>query len=354
MKSLITLFTVGLAVVAAGTILVTTTHADPLPGRDLLKFSQVPMINTTITNTAGQTNTYRGHDEWSTAYGFSNAANPTITSWDGSFMADDFSDKLSSPVVHVKWWGSYHNDVINPQFPVNKFLIAFESDVPAPVPGFSRPGQVLQADVVNRAAAISGPGSGQFTEKIIRGPDPLLGESLYEYNAELNLNNIFFEQKDTVYWLKVVALVDVNNGQTFPVGSPPPNMTQWGWHNRDYTVQNPLASNVTPPGEQIVGAVDGTNVWHFQDDAVTGTVRYTNVLGTPNFGIFQPVQNMSPTNYLGGGIDGPSSAPGVVGIDQFSKDLAFNLYTTIPEPGTCFLLVCGALSMALAHRRRLG
>ena len=126
---------------------------------------------------------------------------------------------------------------------------------------------------------------------------------------------------------------------------------------RDYTVQNALASNVQPPGEQIVGFVDGTNVWHYQDDAVTGSLRYTNVLGTPNFGIFQPPANMSPTNYQGGGVDGPSSTPGVVGIDAFSKDLAFNLYTTnptSPEPGTCFLFVCGSLGMALAHRRRHG
>ena len=60
-------------------------------------------------------------------------------------MADDFADNLTSPVVHVKWWGSYRNDIINPQMPVNRFLIAFESDIPAdPSQSFSMPGQVLQ------------------------------------------------------------------------------------------------------------------------------------------------------------------------------------------------------------------
>jgi hypothetical protein len=55
-------------------------------------------------------------------------------------MADDFADKFSSPVVHVKWWGSYLNKFTTPNFPVDKFLISFESDIPAaPNVPFSRP-----------------------------------------------------------------------------------------------------------------------------------------------------------------------------------------------------------------------
>jgi hypothetical protein len=57
--------------------------------------------------------------------------------------------------------------------------------------------------------------------------------------------------------------------------------------------------------------------------------------------VFQPVQNMQPTHYLDN-IDGPGgSVPGAVGIGQFSKDLAFELYTTIPEPAGCLLLAFG-------------
>jgi hypothetical protein len=275
-------------------------------------------------------------------------------------MADDFADKLSSPVLHVKWWGSYHRDVIDPASPVNKFLIAFESDVPAPVPGFSRPGQVLQSDVVNHSPVISGPGSGQFTEKLIRGPDLILKESLYEYNAELHLNNAFFEQKDTVYWLKIAALVDVPGTgfqQPYNTHNPPPTMTQWGWHNRDYTISDPLASALVVPGETMsINPTDGSPVWHFQDDAVTGDLRYIPSQGSA--GIFQPAINMQPTFYLGNGIDGPSGIPGVVGIDSFSKDLAFQLFThnppIVPEPCTCLLLVCGVLGVALSNRRRRG
>jgi hypothetical protein len=332
----------------ASAVLVTQSQADPLPGRDLLKFQQKPMIATPIINSQGQVQTFLGHDELSTAYGFGGATGPPLD-YQGRFMADDFSDKLSSPVVHVKWWGSYHNDVINPQMPVNKFLIAFESDVPAgPAPSFSTPGQVLQFDVVNRANALT-PGSGLFTEKLIRGPDAIFGESLYEYNAELHLNRSFPEKADTVYWLKIAALVDAPPGITFPANAPPPFVTQWGWHNRDYTVKDTLASNVPVPGEFVDGTINGVNIWHFQDDAVQGDLRFLP-FATPTPLIFQ--NNMSPQFYVDVA-DGPGpTTVGVPGIGSHSKDLAFELYTTVPEPATCLMLVSASLGLVLTHRRR--
>jgi hypothetical protein len=331
--------------------LATTATADPLTGRDLLKFQQLPMINTTVLNPNGVPGTYQGHDELSTAYGFPNAAN-VIPFYQGRFMADDFADSLSSPVVHVKWWGSYAHDIINPQMPVDKFLISFESDVPATsATGFSHPGQPLLNQVVKRAPLA--PGSGTFTEKLIRGPDPILGESLYEYNAELHLGKDFPEKQDTVYWLKIAAMVDVPAGLTFPPNQPPTFATQWGWHNRDYTVQDLLASPLVVPGENQQGPLNGTPVWHFQDDAVTGAVRIDpngpGGLLMPN--VFQPVANMSPTRYLDG-IDGPAGgAVGALGIGAFSKDLAFELYTVVPEPATCLLMSVG-LAGVLSLRRR--
>lgn len=328
------------------------THAakaDPLPGRDLTKFSQQPMIATTVVDTTGQTGVYYGHDELSTLYGFGNAAQPPFD-YSGRFMADDFADNFNTPVVHVKWWGSYHNDFINPNMPVNRFLIAFESDIPAnqnPA-GYSMPGSVLQFDVVNRSPVISGPGSGEFTEKLIRGPDPILGESLYEYNAELHLGREFFEKQDTVYWLKIAALVDADPTITFPTNQPPSFVTQWGWHNRDYTIQDTLASPNVSPGEQNLGPIGTAPVWHFQDDAVEGDMRFVPQ-PQPSL-IFQT--NMVPTKYLDG-IDGPAGAiPGAVGIGQFSKDLAFEIYTVqIPEPATCSLVVLGLAAVVVTRRR---
>src|SRR4051794_27286630 len=168
-----------LATAAFIAVLATSAQADPLPGQ-FVKFDQKPMIATAV---SGQI--YYGHDELSTAYGVSNTAGPPLN-YQGTFMADDFADKFTSPVVHLTWWGSYldnNNAAFPPQPPVQKFLIAFETDVPAvpPTPNTpgipSHPGSVIQYEVVN-------PGTlspGTFTETPERGPDPVLGEALYRY-----------------------------------------------------------------------------------------------------------------------------------------------------------------------------
>jgi hypothetical protein len=330
------------AMLVTNAVFASRSIADPLPGEDLLKFSQKPMNQTQITNTAGVQNTYYGHDELSTAYGLGTAAAPP-TDYQGTFMADDFSDNLTSPVVHVKWWGSYHVTPGVISNPVQKFLIAFESDVPVNSANtFSHPGSVLQYDVVNAGALA--PGSGTFTEKLIRGPDPILNESLYEYNAELHLNNRFLEQKDTVYWLKIAALVDLPPNTPVP---PPPIFPQWGWHNRDYTIQDTLASPVPSPGEHIDGQVDGQNIWHFQDDAVGGNLRFlpNNPVGGQ---IFQT--GLAPTNYVDFA-DGPGPGPNGGGIGVHSKDLSFELYTFVPEPASCLLMTIGLAAFASVRRR---
>src|SRR5919108_5392471 len=110
-----------LALLAITLLMFSTAAADPLPGRDVLKFSQKPMDGTPIINPQGVPERYWGHDEVSTAYGF--GPGPTVPQvYQGRFMADDFADKFSSPVVHVKWWGSYLNNFTTPNAPVDKFL----------------------------------------------------------------------------------------------------------------------------------------------------------------------------------------------------------------------------------------
>jgi len=351
---------VRLSLVAAAVLVASAVQADPLPGRDVPKFSQRPMDMTQVLDNNGTIQIYQGHDELSTAYGFPQTPPPSIPSlYQGRFMADDFADKLNSPVVHVRWWGSYLDDLIAPNMPVDKFLISFETDIPAnpsdPNP-FSRPGTPLLNQVVNRGPLA--PSSGTFTEKVIRGPDPILGESLYEYNAELHLGKEFLQQADTVYWLKIVAMVDVPAGITFDPYNPPTPaafpVTRWGWHNRDYTIQNTLASPNVAPGEFIEGFVGAnTPVWHFQDDSVQGDIRIlTTGQGTPLMP-FIDQQNMLPQLYLDN-IDGPaSSVPGTHGIGGFSKDLAFELYTVVPEPGSCLLLMSGCIGLVLGNRRRV-
>jgi hypothetical protein len=327
------------AAVCAAAIFANSAGADPLAGQ-VLKFDQEPMIATPV---AGHL--YFGHDELSTAYGVGNTASPP-TNYRGTFMADDFADKFTTPVVHITWWGSYLNDnnaAVPPQPHVQKFLIAWETDVPA-LPGtFSHPGSVIQSEVVT-------PGTlspGTFTETLVRGPDPVLGEALYKYNAQLQLP--FAQQPDHVYWLKIAALVDVPQPVLVPI---PPGVTQWGWHNRDYTINDPQASTApnVNPGEFIDGTVPGTNIpiWHFQDDAVTGILDYTPI--SPAGPIINQFQ-MTPANYQFVNSVGVGPIDGPAGIELKSKDLAFRLYTSIPEPASCLLMAVGLAGIFASARR---
>jgi hypothetical protein len=349
MNSLMKRALVALTFVSGTLVAIPSAWADPLPGRDIEKFIQLPMDGTLLPGPQGTVQPYWGHDEFSTAYGVGiGPAAPVI--YQGRFMADDFADEFRTPVVHVKWWGSYLNNILG-QFPIDKFLISFEEDVPVSATNpFSHPGKPLLNQIVRRVP-VGGlaPGSGTYTEKPISLGGPPLSETLYEYNAELHLDKPFRQLPDTVYWLKIVALVDLPPGVPIPNPNEPSTIVpRWGWHNRDFTIKNPLASPNVLPGETVtvVGPVPGGfPVWHFQDDAVTGRVL-VDTAGP--MGQIMPVIQQDeylPTRYLDL-IDGPPP------IGQHSKDLAFVLYT-VPEPATSVLMLAG-LAGALVVRRRPG
>ena len=313
--------------------------ADPYP-EQVPKFSQLPMIATPIPTQVDQgvfTDViYYGHDELSTAWDFDPDG---VQVYDGRFMADDFADIVDTPVFHITWWGSYMNrEQAGDNRRVERFLIAFENDIPANTPDahyeFSHPDcwdAPLNSQISMRDAdGVIMPAPGMFTETLVPGSNPL--EPVYKYNAELAIP--FPQEKNTVYWLKIVALVDHDPQMELP----PLN---WGWHNRDYTMQDPLAStrpNVIP-GEDIQGWLDvGTPdfpeddipIWHFQDDAVSGGIDNVAILNDPAFPDVQVhmdqdhwVQNdpsLNDEHYVDY-LDGPE------GINQYSKDLAFELFT---------------------------
>jgi hypothetical protein len=316
MTRTIRLLSLSLASLSLGSLIAPAARADFLAG-EVVKFQQLPLgLNTTVVPPIP------GHDVTSTAYPVIGPGG-TVIGYSGNYAADDFADKFTTPVVHVQWYGSYANNNTGTSGGTNQFLIAFESDVQA-VPGAaSHPGTVLSAQIVNKGAL--GPGSGTFTEVPVANVG---GETIYKYNSELDLNQQFPEKPDTVYWLKIVAL------QTDPT-------VVWGWHNRDYTVQNPLASGppIVNPGETNLGSA-ANPVWHFQDDAVTGGVSIST---TSAAGIQVQQTGFTSQNYIDN-IDGP------VGISQFSEDLAFSL-GTVPEPSQWALLGLG-LGLILLVRRR--
>lgn len=357
MKTAVGILTAVAVLLAAG-----TTFADPLPGQ-VLKFEQVPMIETFVDGIP-----YYGHDEESTVYNMSAIPGQPLQYplvYSGNYVADDFADRSRMPVVHVQWWGSYL--VENPDYniPIKKFLISFEKDVAVGDPDnlypYSHPGDPILNQVVELdPSGVLTAGSGTFTERSIHSGGPPLNEKLFVYNAELALP--FEQMPDTVYWLKIAAMVDVDD---FDDDGDVDIMDlelapRWGWHNRDYTQRNPLASIPLSvnPGEHLAGTLNnGTQVWHFQDDAVANGVypglevtvydpSLTDVRVNQLLSDFPPdVPDFVPQLYWPG-VDGPYE------IGDYSKDLAFALYAPIPEPSTIVLLGLGAVCLMAIRLRR--
>ena len=255
-------------------------------------------------------------------------------------MADDFSDKFSTPVVHVQWWGSYMNQSLSTSGGAKQFLISFESDVTAsPAGGPSHPGTPLLNQIVNLGPLA--PASGTFTETPVPVPASNPDGNMFQYNAELALP--FAERANQVFWLKIVAL-DPNH-----VASTQPGALQWGWHNRDYGFMDNLAAGppVPSPGEFNEAPAGFAPIWHFQDDAVSGSLGPFPVPVPPTGSLNQT--GFTPTNYLTN-ID---ITPNITA--PMSKDLAFALYTTVPEPSTLALIgIGGAAILGMRRYRKIG
>jgi hypothetical protein len=300
---------IALAIVALIAVIAGPVWADPLPG-EVLKFYQLPLNNTFVplppgaVYTNGAPTPFPGHDELSTAL-----FNGTF--YQGTYMADDFCDYQSTPIVHVMWWGSYMSNYYNQ---VQMFLITFESDVAANSPSntfpFSHPGTNILSQIVTLGPLA--PLSGTFTETLLPlGPGFQCDNNLYQYNAELRVP--VPEQSNNVMWLKIVALTQ----------DP---LLRWGWHNRDYGLQDPLACTApgVVPGEVNLGGIVQPR-WHFQDDAVTG----------PIFAFPQSITNVQvqQPNYIRTFYAPPCD--GNFPSNSFSKDLAFALYTTSIPTNPC-------------------
>ena len=305
---------IALAVVTLAAVIAGPVQADPLTN-EVIKFYQLPLNNGAVpippgAVAIGAPAPFPGHDELSTAY----PVPPTQTNnYVGTYMADDFCDYQNTPIVHVMWWGSYSNNIGAGTIP--RFLIAFESDVPAGSPSntvaYSHPGTNIVSQIVTRVPGPLAPLSGTFTEVLLPlGPGFQCDNNLYQYNAELAVP--VPQRSNVVMWLKIVAL-------------SPSTVVRWGWHNRDYGLMDPLACTAATgvvPGEFDQNPGPAVS-WHFQDDAVTGPITY---FALPNVVV---QTNWFPTFYA-------PPCDGNFPSNSFSKDLAFALYTeiTCPPPPT--------------------
>lgn len=319
------------SVLAVSTIFVASVgiwsaaFADPLPNEQL-KFYQSPLddgppgvypVGAAPLPTDNPA-PFPGQDLNSTAITTSAGGNQ------GNMMADDFSDFNMANIGHVTWWGSYLGNTNPADAPlVTQFQISLYSNVPA-IPGtdedFSHPGALLATQTVTQSTSGTLTYSdGEFTAQPVapgasKIPPPAGESGLIQYNAELNWQQIAFPDafNGNIEWLSIVALV-------------PPGTTagpiEWGWHDRDYGIADPLAAP-TPEGNET------PYPYHYLDDAVSGSYN----------------------NGVAGGYAPQFYNPNVDGIDT-SMDLAFALYSVpVPEPASIGLLGL-AVPMLLARRR---
>src|SRR5260221_11257807 len=148
-----------LAMVGLVTVIPRAVRADPLPG-EVLKFYQTALNNGLVLLPPGGIlppgsvpAPWPGHDEVSTAY-LTNG-----NQYIGQYMADDFCDLRSTPIVHVMWGGAYMSNLAGG---VPTFLIMFHTEVSATATnnllGYSHPvpkivTQLLPLGAVARGAS---------------------------------------------------------------------------------------------------------------------------------------------------------------------------------------------------------
>lgn len=245
---------------------------------------------------------------------------PTIPpNW---IIADDFRDPFNTPVLTVRWWGSYVGPTFGPgptgPVPIfgpgseDGYLISFFKDIPADPAGgvpFSRPGALLGSYAMS-------------FEKVWVEPTSYIGwdqHPIYEYKANLMDAHLdhpseyagpmgFNQKAGEIYWISIVAEV----GHKLELVVDATGVPQW--------VATPTGKFAAPNPENPEGHYWGwhTSPIHFNDVATMGHLSMPG-MQWEYFG-WQPIQ---PRHEL--------------------FDMAFELYT-VPEPAGMMLFGLALLS----------
>jgi hypothetical protein len=152
-----------------------------------------------------------------------------------TIAADDFLCTQTGPVVGIRVWGSWLNDLADPTV---TFHVSIHADVPVGVGSnpFSQPGAELWgltlAPTQQRLYATSQERFYDAVSQMIMGTDT----QVWQYNFIIPQNQAFQQTQGTIYWLEIQAqTVDANHVFGWKTRDPDPNHFGGGHYNDDAT-----------------------------------------------------------------------------------------------------------------------
>ncbi len=266
-----------------------------------------------------------------------NAASPTQPppqpNW---IIADDFRDPFNTPVLTVRWWGSYVGPTfqqvggaVTPIFGPGSedgYVLSFFKDQPVdPLNPFSRPDELL-------ASYIAPFGAVKVTPTTHVGWD---GHEIWQYEVNFQDTHLehavagfadqigFNQQPGEVYWLSINAEV----GHTLVAVTNPDGTTSWIEQD---------TGKFAIPGNDPLNPDGHFWGWHTSPEAFNDVATMGHLLMGPNGEWIYPQQDWRP-----------------IQPNHGLNDMAFQLLT-IPEPATAVLIGIGLMLIHSRQRSIIG
>lgn len=218
----------GLVVVAVVTmaVLAPTVRADWIPGMSA-KWVQMPDLSTTGMDV---------NATWKSPNAF-----PYI-----KVLADDFLCTSTEPITDVHIWGSWLNDMVNPDV---TFKLSIHSDIPAGVGGlnYSQPGQLLWQQIFSPGEYVQRPWAIAPEQFFEPNTNQIIGfdTQVFQYNFFIPRDKAFVQQgsatNGVVYWLDVTAILPAESPEVFGWKT---SVDHW---NDDAVFGDALVNPMVPP-----------------------------------------------------------------------------------------------------------